>query len=83
MLSGSTARERILAVFQPEGTRLRDTVDKENEPFSARLTCRQDSGNIFSFMQGNALLIVPSRVKCVPAKTDVEIYGRSNKAPPQ
>ncbi|KAF0107281.1 MAG: hypothetical protein FD146_1759 [Anaerolineaceae bacterium] len=49
MMLISAARERILAVFQPAGTRLRSMVGKENELFSARLTSRQGSGNIFSW----------------------------------
>jgi len=40
----------------------------------ARLTGHQGSGNIFSLVQANALLILPSGVKCVPASEEVDIW---------
>ena len=40
----------------------------------ARLTGYQGSGNIFSLVQANALLIVPSGVKSLPASSEVEIW---------
>jgi molybdopterin molybdotransferase len=53
---------------------LRAIVSEENGQLTARLAGHQGSGNIFSLVQANALLILPSGVKCVPANTDVEIW---------
>jgi len=39
-----------------------------------RLTGPQGSGNLLSFVQANALLIVPSGVKSLPADKEVEIW---------
>jgi molybdopterin molybdotransferase len=53
---------------------LRATVFQENGELMTRLTGHQGSGNIFSLVQANALLIVPSGVKSLPANSDVEIW---------
>ena len=53
---------------------LRAVVSEEEGVLVARLTGHQGSGNIFSLVQANALLIVPSGVKCVPANTEVEVW---------
>jgi molybdopterin molybdotransferase len=45
----------------------RGLVHKENDVFKARLTGHQGSGNLFSLVQANALLIVPAGVKLIPA----------------
>ncbi len=49
-------------------------VTEENGQLVARLTGHQGSGNIFSLVQANALLIVPSGVKSLPANSDIEIW---------
>ena len=53
---------------------LRAIVSRENGRLVARLTGHQGSGNIFSLVRANALLIVPSGVKSLPANSEVEIW---------
>jgi molybdopterin molybdotransferase len=53
---------------------LRAVVRQENGRLTVRLTGHQGSGNIFSLVQANALLIVPSGVKSLPANSDVDIW---------
>ncbi len=53
---------------------LRAVVSQENGRLMARLTGHQGSGNIFSLVRANALLIVPSGVKSLPATSEVEIW---------
>jgi molybdopterin molybdotransferase len=53
---------------------LRAIVHSENGHFTARLTGHQGSGNLLSLVQANALLIIPSGVKSLPAKAEVEAW---------
>ncbi len=53
---------------------LRAIVSRENGRLIARLTGSQSSGNIFSLVRANALLIVPSGVKSLLANSEVEIW---------
>jgi molybdopterin molybdotransferase len=53
---------------------LRAIVSQENGRLVARLTGHQGSGNILSLVRANALLIVPSGVKSLPANSDIEIW---------
>ena len=53
---------------------LRAVVGWENGRMVARLTGSQSSGNIFSLVRANALLIVPSGVKSLLANSEVEIW---------
>jgi molybdopterin molybdotransferase len=53
---------------------LRARVTEEAGRLSARLTGHQGSGNIFSLVQANALLIVPSGVKSLPANSEIELW---------
>ena len=53
---------------------LRAMVTEEHGQLTARLTGHQGSGNLLSLVQANALLIVPSGVKSLPASTEVEIW---------
>jgi molybdopterin molybdotransferase len=53
---------------------LRAVVARENGRLVARLTGHQGSGNIFSLVRANALLIVPSGVKSLLANSEVEIW---------
>ncbi len=50
---------------------LRAIVDEQGV---ARLTGHQGSGNLFSLVQANALLIIPAGVKSRPASSDVEAW---------
>jgi len=81
-LSGSTIHPRssqkafLAEAVESDGREsyLRAVVREENGRLVARLTGHQGSGNIFSLVQANALLIVPSGVKSLPAGTEVEIW---------
>jgi len=53
---------------------LRAIVKETNGELTARLTGHQGSGNIFSLVQANALLILPSGVKSLPANSEVEAW---------
>ena len=53
---------------------LRAKVERENGELRARLTGHQGSGNLFSMVQANALLIVPAGVKSLPANAEVDIW---------
>jgi molybdopterin molybdotransferase len=53
---------------------LRAVVTLENGTFKARLTGHQGSGNLFSLVQANALLIIPSGVKSCPPGTEVDAW---------
>ena len=50
---------------------LRAEVHEENGGYTARLSGHQGSGNLYSLVQANALLIIPAGVKCVPAGEEV------------
>jgi len=53
---------------------LRAIVREENGTLMARLAGHQGSGNIFSLVRANALLIIPSGVKCVPADSEINAW---------
>jgi molybdopterin molybdotransferase len=53
---------------------LRAIVEEENGVLTARLAGHQGSGNIFALARANALLIVPSGVKCVPASSETNAW---------
>lgn len=57
---------------------LRAVVTRENGISTARLTGHQGSGNLFSLVQANALLIIPSGVKSCPPGTEVEAWLLEN-----
>jgi molybdopterin molybdotransferase len=67
---------RLAEALESDGREayLRAIVSQENGRLMARLTGAQGSGNIFSLVRANALLIVPSGVKSLPANSDVEIW---------
>jgi len=67
---------RLVEPLESDGREsyLRAVVSQENGHLVARLTGAQGSGNIFSLVRANALLIVPSGVKSLPANSDVEIW---------
>jgi molybdopterin molybdotransferase len=46
----------------------------EDSGLVARLTGHQGSGNLYSLVQANALLIIPAGVKCVPAGQEVNAW---------
>ena len=69
-------RARLLEPVDSDGraSYLRAVVTEEDDHLVARLTGHQGSGNIFSLVQANALLIVPSGVKSLPANSEAEIW---------
>ncbi len=60
--------------FDGRESYLRAIVAPENGRLTAHLTGHQGSGNIFSLVLANALLIVPSGVKSLLANSEVEIW---------
>lgn len=57
---------------------LRAIVKRQNGSFIASLTGHQGSGNLFSLVQANALLIIPSGVKSCPPGSEVEAWILEN-----
>ena len=53
---------------------LRAEVREIDGVLTARLTGHQGSGNLYSLVQANALLIIPAGVKCVPAGQEVNAW---------
>jgi molybdopterin molybdotransferase len=53
---------------------LRAVVTFEDGQYSAKLTGHQGSGNLFSLVQANALLIIPSGVKSLPEGARVSAW---------
>lgn len=53
---------------------LRATVRLEDGRYVARFSANQSSGNLFSLVESNALLIIPSGVKFRPPETEVEAW---------
>ncbi|HMD89498.1 MAG TPA: gephyrin-like molybdotransferase Glp [Anaerolineaceae bacterium] len=58
---------------------LRAVVKIEGGQITATLTGHQGSGNMFSLVQANALLIVPSGVKSLPIGAEVFIWPLTNE----
>ena len=53
---------------------LRAIVTQNESGYSARLTGHQGSGNLYSLVQANALLIVPAGVKSIPAGSEIKAW---------
>ncbi len=53
---------------------LRATVTLEDGRYIARFSANQSSGNLFSLVESNALLIIPSGVKSCPPEKEVEAW---------
>ncbi len=71
-----TLRARLDAPIQSDGreTYLRGVVRKQADGYSASLCGHQGSGNLFSLVQANALLILPSGVQSLPAGAEVDAW---------
>ena len=67
---------RLLDPIESDGREsyLRGIAKFENGKWYARLTGHQDSGNLFSLVQANALLIIPSGVKSLPVESTVQAW---------
>jgi molybdopterin molybdotransferase len=53
---------------------LRSIVFQKRGKLYARLTGHQGSGNLYSLVQANALLIVPSGVKSLPVGAELDAW---------
>jgi molybdopterin molybdotransferase len=53
---------------------LRATVRRIDNRFTAALTGHQGSGNLYSLVQANALLVVPSGVKSLPVGAECDSW---------
>lgn len=77
---GDHPRETISAILlepiQSDGREsyLRGVVEKIDSGWVARLTGHQGSGNLHSLVEANALLIVPSGVKSLPAGEKIHAW---------
>ncbi len=76
-----TAHKVIKAVLteplkSPDGRKsfFRGTIHKENDVAMASLAGHQGSGNLFSLVQANALLIVPAGVTLIPAGEEISAW---------
>lgn len=76
----TVARPRVRVILK-EGVEsdgresyLRATVTLEDRKYVARFSANQSSGNLFSLVESNALLIIPSGVKSCPPETEVEAW---------
>lgn len=69
-------KTKILEGINSDGREsyLRAVVKLHNGEWTAKLTGHQGSGNLFSLVQANALLIIPSGVKSLPSGTDVDAW---------
>ncbi len=61
---------------------LRAIVEKSSQGYIARLTGHQGSGNLYSLVQANALLIIPAGVKSLPAGDTVQAWLLDNEPLP-
>jgi molybdopterin molybdotransferase len=68
-----TVSVRLREAVESDGREsyLRAIVDFQDGHYFATLTGHQGSGNLLSLVQANALLIIPSGVKSLPAKAEV------------
>ena len=72
----SRVRVRLAEPLQSDGREsyLRAIIHRENNQLYAKLTGHQGSGNLFSMVQANALLIIPAGVKSLPAETEIDAW---------
>jgi molybdopterin molybdotransferase len=71
-----TERVRLLDPVESDGREsyLRAIVIRQNDALVAALTGHQGSGNLRSLVQANALLVIPSAVKSLPAGAEVDAW---------
>lgn len=74
--SRPTTRVRLVEPVESDGREsyLRAVVTRQENGLVARLTGHQGSGNLRSLVQSNALLLVPSGVKSVPAGDELDAW---------
>jgi molybdopterin molybdotransferase len=80
--SGQKKRLRVtlMDAIESDGREsyLRAIIKLENGKYLATLTGHQGSGNLYSLVQANALLIIPSGVKSCPPGSEVEAWSLEN-----
>lgn len=71
-----STRVELLEAVESDGREsyLRAWVTFRDGRAYARLTGNQDSGNLRSLIQANALLIIPNEVKCLPIGAEVQAW---------
>ena len=71
-----TIRVRCEEEIQSDGREsyLRAFIQEKDGQLIANLTGHQGSGNLFSLVQANTLLIIPAGVKCVPAGQEINAW---------
>ena len=69
-------RVRLAEAITSDGREsyLRAKVERKDGILSARLTGHQGSGNLFSMVQANTLLIIPAGVKSLPIDAEVDAW---------
>lgn len=69
-------KARLMEGIESDGREsyLRGTLKFENSEWVANLTGHQGSGNLFSLIQANALLIIPSGVKSLPEGSLIDAW---------
>lgn len=69
-------RARLSEAITSDGREsyLRAKTERKNGELYAHLTGHQGSGNLFSMVQANALLIIPAGVKSLPANAEVDLW---------
>jgi molybdopterin molybdotransferase len=75
-LARKTERVRLLEAVESDGREsyLRAIVSRRDNFLVAGLTGHQGSGNLRSLVQANALLVIPSAVKSLPAGVEVDVW---------
>jgi len=81
-MSGATSLQRwtipviLEEAIESDGREsyLRAILTQREGRITAKLTGHQGSGNLFSLVQANALLIIPSGVKSLPAGSEVQAW---------
>lgn len=68
------ARLEHLVVSDGRESYLRATAQDGSDGLTASITSHQGSGNLLSIVRSNALLIIPSGVKSLPAGSEVDIW---------
>lgn len=69
-------RARLAAGLESDGREsyLRASLKQEATGYVAYVSANQNSGNLFSLVEANALLIIPSGVKSCPPETEVDAW---------
>jgi molybdopterin molybdotransferase len=69
-------RVKLLESVESDGREsyLRAIVSRQDNSLVAELTGHQGSGNLRSLVQANALLVIPSAVKSLPAGAEVDVW---------